>query len=108
MQLHGLDAAAFATLTAAPSLSRLRLLRLPQGTFEGVDAVWSPWDTLRELDLTASDIDKEGARALAAGLALNRGLTALRLTYNPALDDEAKAALREAAAKRGVPLTLEL
>ena len=64
--------------------------------------------TLRELDLTAADIDKAGAAALAAALAVNRDLTALRMTYNPALDDEAKAALREAAAQRGAPLTLEL
>ena len=65
-------------------------------------------NTLRELDLTATDIDKEGAATLAAALAVNKGLTTLRLKYNPALDEEAKAALRAAAGKHPSPLTLEL
>jgi len=64
--------------------------------------------TVRELDLTAADIDKSGAQALAAALAVNTSLRTLRLQYNPALDDEAKAALRAAAGARATPLTLEL
>ena len=64
--------------------------------------------TLKELDLTATDVDKEGAAALAAAVAVNTSLSTLRLQYNHALDDEAKAALRAAAERRGVPLTLEL
>jgi hypothetical protein len=63
---------------------------------------------VRELDLTAADIDKSGAQALAAALAVNTSLRTLRLQYNPALDDEAKAALRAAAGARATPLTLEL
>ena len=64
--------------------------------------------TLRELDLTASDIDKAGADALATAIARNTSLTSLKLKYNPSLDDEAKAKLKSAVEKRGTPLTLEL
>ena len=65
-------------------------------------------DSVRELDLTASDLGKEGAAALARALPANKGLTTVRLGFNPDLDDEAKAALRAAAASRSAPLTLEL
>ena len=83
MQLHGLDAAAFATLTAAPSLSRLRLLRLPQGTFEGVDAVWSPWDTLRELDLTGCGMITDSG--LESIIGSSPSLVEFRLSVNARL-----------------------
>ena len=64
--------------------------------------------SLRELDLTATDIDKDGAAALAAVLESNASLTSLRLAHNPALDDEVKGALRAAANKRSPPVQLEL
>jgi len=67
--------------------------------------------TLQELDLTASDIEKEGATALAGVLEFNTSLVVLRAAYNPALDEQSKRALRDAAEKfrpNGPALTLEL
>ena len=65
--------------------------------------------TIRELDLTATDIDKEGAMgALSKMIKANTSLRTLRLKYNPALDEEAKEALKAAAASRATPLALEL
>jgi len=63
---------------------------------------------LQELDLTASDIEKEGATALASVLEHNHGLTALRLAYNPALDDRSKEAVSAAAKKYKPTLHLDL
>ena len=60
---------------------------------------------LKELDLSATGVHKEGAAALAAGLAYNRSLTTLRARYNPAIDKAASAALRAAASSA---LVLEL
>ena len=65
--------------------------------------------TIRELDLTATDIDKDGAMgALSRMIKANTSLRTLRLKYNPALDEEAKEALKAAAASRATPLALEL
>lgn len=67
--------------------------------------------TLQELDLTASDIEKEGATALAGVLQFNTTLTVLRVTYNPALDEACKTSLREAVDKfrpNGPQLTLDV
>jgi len=63
---------------------------------------------LQELDLTASDIEKEGASALASVLEFNQGLTALRLPYNPALDERSKQALTAAVEQFKPTLHLEL
>jgi len=63
--------------------------------------------TLKELDLTATDVDTEGAQAILATLETNTTLTALRLAHNPQLDSGVKVALEAAAA--GLPsLELEL
>jgi len=64
--------------------------------------------TVRELDLTASSVSKEGAAMLAEALGVNKGLTSLKMKYNPELDDETKAALWAAADKRNPPFALEL
>ena len=64
--------------------------------------------TVRELDLTASEIGPAGAADLVTALASNTGLTKLKLKYNPELDDKAKDALRAAAQKHSPPLYLEL
>ena len=64
--------------------------------------------TVRELDLTASEIGTVGAADLVTALASNTGLTTLKLKYNPELDDKAKDALRAAAQKHSPPLHLEL
>ena len=102
---------AFELLEAEPLLS-LREMPLSEeampGGIELLAGLLAHNTTLKELDLTASDVDKAGASALAKALALNTSLGTLRLPFNPALDDEAKAALRSAAEKRTAPLTLEL
>ena len=64
--------------------------------------------SVKELDLTAADVGPEGAKCLAQALEANTALSTLRLRYNPALDDAAREALREAAALRSTPLVLEL
>jgi len=64
--------------------------------------------TCTELDLTASDIEKEGATTLAGSLQFNRTLTALRLSYNPALDNVSRATLRTAAGNWNPALHLDL
>ena len=62
---------------------------------------------VRELDLTATDMDGEGAAALVEAIGESRKLTSVKAAYNPALDDAAKEALRAAAEQRA-ELTLEL
>ena len=64
--------------------------------------------TIKELDLTASNIGKDGAAVLAEALGVNKGLTSLKMAFNPEVDEAAKAALRAAAEKRSPPLALEL
>ena len=64
--------------------------------------------TITELDLTASDIEKEGASALATALETNKTLQYLRLSYNPALDEQSRADLKAAAAKNNPTLHLDL
>ena len=61
-----------------------------------------------ELDLTACDIEREAALALAGALEHNTVLTTLRLSYNPALADAEKATLRAAAEKRVPPLSVDV
>ena len=62
-----------------------------------------------ELDLTATDLETASAQLLAALLRDNVRLTSVKLAYNPAVADEAKDALRAAAARRvKPPLALEL
>ena len=62
-----------------------------------------------ELDLTATDADAAGAKQLATVLEANTTVTSLKLAYNPAVDDDAKAALKAVAAARvEPPLALEL
>ena len=46
--------------------------------------------------------------ALSKMIKANTSLRTLRLKYNPALDEEAKEALKAAAASRATPLALEL
>ena len=64
--------------------------------------------TLQELDLTACDIEKEGASALAAMLEFNQTIMKLSMAYNPALDELAKLGLAEAAAKFRPTMVLDL
>jgi hypothetical protein len=64
--------------------------------------------TLQELDLTATDIEKDGATALASALESNSTLHKLLLPYNPALDERSKSALSAAAEKYLPNLVLEL
>ena len=52
---------------------------------------------LTDLNLTAADIEDTGATALATVLGSNASLTALRLAYNPMIDETAKDALRRSA-----------
>lgn len=47
----------------------------------------------QELDLTAADIDNEGAAALSSVLQFNSALTLLRLPFNPALDHDMKLSI---------------
>ena len=55
--------------------------------------------SLQELDLTATDIEKEGATALATAFEFNSTLVKLHVGYNPMLDDRSKALLAEAQGK---------
>jgi hypothetical protein len=64
--------------------------------------------TCTELDLTASDVEKEGATALAKTLGHNSTLTALRLSYNPALDETSRTSLRQAAAATSRQIALDV
>ena len=64
---------------------------------------------LTQLDLTATDIESSGAHAIAGTLKANKALTVLRMKFNPAIDEQAKAALKATAASRTQPpLLLEL
>ena len=63
---------------------------------------------LEELDLTAADLEDEGVRALASILEFNSTLTSLQLRHNPALSNEVKETIREAAATWSPALKLEL
>jgi len=65
-------------------------------------------DSIVDLDLTATDLEKVSVEAIAAVFAFNEALTVLRLTFNPQLDGEAKAALTAAAEKWKPTLRLEL
>jgi hypothetical protein len=64
--------------------------------------------TVQELDLSATDLDKSAAGALASLLATNSALTSLKLSHNAEIDAEAQAMLRAAAAARLTPLKLEM
>ena len=64
--------------------------------------------TLQELDLTATDVEKQGVSSLVSMLHTNKTLTSLKMAYNPGLDDKTKEALRAVAQKRSPPLNLEL
>jgi hypothetical protein len=64
--------------------------------------------TVQELDLSATDLDKSAAGALASLLATNSALTSLKLSHNAEIDAEAQAMLRAAAAARPTPLKLEI
>jgi hypothetical protein len=64
--------------------------------------------TVQELDLSATDLDKSAAGALASLLATNSALTSLKLSHNAEIDAEAQAILRAAAAARLTPLKLEI
>ena len=64
--------------------------------------------TVQELDLSATDLDKSAAGALASLLATNSALTSLKLSHNAEIDAEAQAMLRAAAAARLTPLKLEI
>lgn len=63
---------------------------------------------LQELDLAATDLEDDGAASLAAALEFNTTLTRLRLPYNPALSDGAKAALLGAAERWCPALKVDL
>ena len=62
----------------------------------------------QELDLSASDVEKEGAMAIVAALETNKVLSKLSLSFNPGLGDAEKAALRAAAEKRVPPIVIDL
>ena len=51
---------------------------------------------LRDLDLSATDIDQRGATAIASALQRNTSLTRLALQYNH-MDDESKLSIQAAA-----------
>jgi len=53
--------------------------------------------SLHDLDLSATDLEPEGASQLVGVLETNTTLAALRLAFNPALDDECQATLRATA-----------
>jgi len=63
--------------------------------------------TVTEVDLTATDLETAEAHWLAKVVDTSKTLSALRLQYNPALDEECKAAIRTAAASKP-QLRLEL
>ena len=54
---------------------------------------------LQDLDLSATDLDSEGASAIMRVMQVNTVLKTLQLTFNPRLDDECRAALRNLADK---------
>jgi len=54
---------------------------------------------LQDLDLSATDLDSEGATAIMQAMQVNTVLKTLQLTFNPRLDDECRAALRILADK---------
>ena len=64
--------------------------------------------TLYDLDVSACEIDRAGAAAFAAVLEYNATLKALRVAYNPLIDEDGKSALRTAAAKWRPSLVLTL
>lgn len=61
-----------------------------------------------DVDLTATDLEREAAADLASMIEFNQRLTVLRLPFNPALDAAAKAAIRAAAHKWHPNLFLEM
>jgi len=65
-------------------------------------------DVLRELDLCATDLEISGATAIACALEFNSTLSALRLTYNPRLEEKEKIALFEAAERHKGKVRLEV
>ena len=64
--------------------------------------------TLQDIDLCACEIEKSGASALAACLEFNTSLTALKLSWNPLMDEESKRAIKEAAANWRPALSLTM
>ena len=63
---------------------------------------------LEELDLTAVDMEKDGATSLAAMLEFNQSLNKLMCAFNPALDFISKIKLSEAVAKFRPSMSLEM
>ena len=63
---------------------------------------------LTDVDLSATDLEPDGADALASALEFNSALTALRMAYNPALDTAVKDNLRAAADRWKPNLRLDL
>ena len=55
---------------------------------------------MTSLDVSGNEIDPEGAKALAAGVAASASLTKLDVSYND-IGEEAEEALREAVKGRG-------
>ena len=63
---------------------------------------------LSELDLTACDVEKEAATALAEALPKNSSLMTLRLGFNVVLDDGSKKTIADACSTREPPVHLEM
>ena len=98
---------AFEVLEGDKTLS-LREQPLESGAVRLVAGVLRHNRTIQDVDLTATDLESEGAIALASILEFNTSLSAFRMLYNPAIDDEAKTALRQAVKKWRPELRLDL
>ena len=102
---------AFELLEAEPTLD-LHERRLDPGATKLLAGLLKNNRELKELDLSATSLDRPGALALAAVLEEAQSaacpLTKLSLKHNPLLDDTTKNALRAAASKRGARFRLEV
>jgi hypothetical protein len=61
---------------------------------------------VRDLDLSACEVEQAGATALTSMLSTNGTLTVLRLKWNPAIDDQARAALKDAVGRSSLRVEL--
>ena len=82
----------------------------PDPSLHPVAGLCTACPQLKQLDLTACDLEKEGALAIIGALDGNTALASLKMGYNPALDEPVKAAIRAAAQKRdeAAPLLVEV
>ena len=93
--------------------SQLRYVALQEPTGELEQACATAMRVLSgavatDVDLTATDLEKEAAADLASILEFNQRIMVLRVAFNPALDSSAKAGLRAAAHKWHPNLFLDM